>query len=97
MGPTVEAGGGGGAAAAEGGGGAAAAGASALGASAAFGAPAEDTSKLVGCRSLHVTTTRLDVRFKVKFKWCACDVWVVACHMPEIVWCEQGFSKPISK
>lgn len=82
MGPTVEAGGGGGeaAAAAEGGGGAAAAGGSACGASAAFGAPAKDTSKLVGCgcRSLHVTTTRLDVRFNIKFKLCACDsVWGV--------------------
>lgn len=82
MGPTVEAGGGGGgAAAAEGGGGAAAAaGASAFGASAAFGAPAKDTSKLVGCgcRSFHVTTTRLDVRFNMKFKLCACvSVWGV--------------------
>lgn len=42
MGPTAEVGGGGGGAA-EGGGGAAAAGASAFGASAALGAPAEDT------------------------------------------------------
>lgn len=49
MGPTVEAGGGGGGgAAAEGGGGAAAAGDSALGASAAFGAPAKDTSEKLG-------------------------------------------------
>lgn len=65
MGPTVEAGGGGGGAAAAaggGGGGAAAAGASAFGASAAFGAPAKDTSKRLGhdCSSSYVTTTRLD-------------------------------------
>lgn len=73
MGPTVEAGGGGGAAAAEGGGGAAAAGASAFGASAAFGAPAKNTSKMVGygCHSFYVTTTRLDIRFNIQL--CACD------------------------